>query len=71
MKTAVSHTQSPILVSNSYYFPQVGLCEAPSAAVTVKSELVCEILKVPISVRVVLSLSKILDLQSGVCCLNS
>ena len=28
-KTTVRSTQSPNLVSNSCYFPQVGLCEAP------------------------------------------
>ena len=36
LKTTVCSTQSQNLVSNSSYFPQVGLCEAPGLDVPVK-----------------------------------
>ena len=68
--TLVCSTQSPKLVSNIPHFPQVGLCEAPGGMSRWSFELVCEILKVPIFVRVFFIPSiRNLDLQSGVCCI--
>ena len=67
--TLVCSSQSPNLVRNSSYFPQVGLCERlPDRMFRWSFELVLKILKVPIFVRVFFILSiRNLDLQSGLC----
>ena len=59
------------LVSNIPHFPQVGLCEAPGGMSRWSFELVYEILKVPIYVRVFFIPSiRNLDLQNAMYCIT-